>query len=164
MIQRSSTQRDDIPLKVLIVNCRLIIEIIPYWKTLMESTHADIVLGTESWLKPDHLSTAIFPKRYKVYRKDRLNKTCITPMKDNGRLLNASKDKADILNRQYQSVFAQEDPGPLIPDPDGDPFLAMKDITVKEQGVRKLLQKTNIRKASGPDMISVRLLKECAED
>ena len=42
----------------------------------MESTQADIVLGTESWFKSDHLSTAIFPKGYKVYRKGRVNKTC----------------------------------------------------------------------------------------
>ena len=38
------------------------------------STQADIVLGTESWLKNNHLSTEIFPKGFKVYRKDRTNK------------------------------------------------------------------------------------------
>ena len=40
----------------------------------------------------------------------------------------------------------------------------MKDFTVSEEGVRKLLQKSNPRKASGPDMIPARLLKECVED
>ena len=85
-------------------------------------------------------------------------------MKDNGHLFNASKDKADILNRQYQSVFTHEDSDGTIPDPDGDPFPTMHQFTVSEEGVRKLLQKRNPRKASGPDMIPARLLKECAGD
>ena len=33
-----------------------------------------------------------------------------------------------------------------------------------EDGVRKLLQKSNQRKASGPDMVPARLLKECSEE
>ena len=104
-------------------------------------------------------------KRFWSYIKSlRKDSTGIAPLKDNGRLFNASKDKADILNRQYQSVFTHEDPESSIPDPEGDPFPAMKDITVNEEGVRKLLQKSNPQKASGPDMIPARLLKECADD
>ncbi|CAG2186733.1 unnamed protein product [Mytilus edulis] len=41
---------------------------------MLESTGADIIIGTESWLKAHHLSTAIFPKDYKVFRKDRLTR------------------------------------------------------------------------------------------
>ena len=86
-------------------------------------------------------------------------------MKDNGSLFNASKDKATILNKQYQSVFTQEDTESPILDPDGDPFSAgMKDITVSEEGVRKLLQMSNPRKASGPDMIPTRFLKKCSDE
>ena len=104
-------------------------------------------------------------KRFWSYIKSlRKDSTGIAPLKDNGRLFNSSKDKADILNRQYQSVFTQEDPDSSIPDPDGNPFPAMKDISVTEEGVKKLLQKANPRKASGPDMIPARFLKECAED
>ena len=40
-------------------------------ENMIETTHADIVLGTESWLKSHHLSTEIFPTGFKVYRKDR---------------------------------------------------------------------------------------------
>ena len=75
------------------------------------------------------------------------------------------------MNRQYQSVFTtdtkytsvvftHEDPDTTIPDPDGDPFPTMNQFTVSEEGVRKLLQKSNPWKASGPDMIPARLLKE----
>ena len=41
---------------------------------MLESTQADIVLGTESWLISQHLSTALFPKGFKVYRKDRVSR------------------------------------------------------------------------------------------
>ena len=90
--------------------------------------------------------------------------TGIAPLKDNGRLFNASKDKADILNRQYQSRFTQEDLDTQVPDPDGKPYPDMNNIYVSEDGVRKLLQKINLRKATGPDMIPARLLKECSEE
>ena len=68
------------------------------------------------------------------------------------------------LNRQYQSVFTQEDPDTQVPDPDGVPYPDMDGIHVSEDGVRKLLQKRNPRKATGPDMIPARMLKECSED
>ena len=38
----------------------------------------------------------------------------------------------------------------------------MAEITITENGVRKLLQKLDGHKATGPDDISVRLLKETA--
>ena len=61
-------------------------------------------------------------KRFWSYIKSlRKDSTGIAPLKDNGRLFNVSKDKADILNRQYQSVFTHEDPDSSIPDPEGDP-------------------------------------------
>ena len=78
--------------------------------------------------------------------------------------INDIKDKADILNRQYQSVFTHEDPNIPVPDPDGDPYPDMQQITVTDEGVRKLLQKSNPRKASGPDMVPARFLKECSEE
>ena len=40
----------------------------------------------------------------------------------------------------------------------------MDNITVTEQGVKKLLQKSNPQKATGPDMIPARILRECSEE
>ena len=97
----------------------------------------------------------------KSLRKD---STGIAPLKDNGRLFNASRDKADILNRQYQSVFTQEDPDTQVPDPDGKPYPDMKNVYVSEDGVRKLLQKGNPRKATGFDMIPGRLVNDFSEE
>ena len=73
-------------------------------------------------------------------------------------------DKANILNHQYHSVYTREDPSSATPDPDGTPLPDMDNITVTEQGVKKLLQKSNRQKATGPDMIPARILRECSEE
>ena len=41
-VQRSLRQRDDIPLKVLIVNCHSIVDKKPMLENMIEATHADI--------------------------------------------------------------------------------------------------------------------------
>ena len=74
IIQRSQRQRNDIQIRVLIVNCHSILEKRPQLENMLESTQADIVLETESWLNSQHLSTAIFPKGFKVYIKNRVNR------------------------------------------------------------------------------------------
>ena len=40
----------------------------------------------------------------------------------------------------------------------------MEEIEVYEAGIRKLLQKTSPRKATGPDCILARILKDCASE
>ena len=90
--------------------------------------------------------------------------TGVASTKDNGRRFSSHKDKTDILNRQYQSVFTHEEPDIPVPDPDGDPYPDMEYFTVTEEGVRELLQRSNPGKAIGIDMLPVRLLKECSEE
>ena len=86
-------------------------------------------------------------KRFWNYIKSlHKDSTGIAPLKDKGSLFNVSKGKADILNRQYQSVFTHEDTDSSVLEPDGDPFPDMTDFTVSEEGVRRLLQKSNPRK------------------
>ena len=82
-------------------------------------------------------------KRLWCYIKSlRKDSTGIVPLKDNGRLFYPSKDKLDILNRQYQTVFTHEDPDSSVPDPDGDPFPDMTNFTISEESVRQLIQKS----------------------
>ena len=73
-----------------------------------------------------------------------------------------AKDKAEILNRQYQSVFTNEDTSD-IPTPDGEPYSSMPEITVSIEGVQKLLQKLNPQKACGPDQIPAKILRDLAD-
>ena len=48
--------------------------------------------------------------------------------------------------------------------PEGEPSSTMPDINVTTEGIWKLLQKLNVNKASGPDMIPARILKELSEE
>ena len=74
----------------------------------------------------------------------------VAPLKENGRLHADPKDKANILNRQYELTWTQEDNNVILL-PDGEPFPPMKDVHVSTEGVTKLLQKLNPAKATGPD-------------
>ena len=67
------TKRNDLPLRVLIINCQSI-------KTpgkhaeltnIIESTQADIVIGTESWLKSSIKLQEVFQSDFNCYSKDR---------------------------------------------------------------------------------------------
>ena len=80
-------------------------------------------------------------KRFRKYIKSlRKYSTGVSPLKDNGLLFNSPKDKA------------HEDLNIPVLDPDGDPYPNMQQIMVADEGVRKLPQKSNPGKASGPDM------------
>ena len=98
---------------------------------------------------------------WKFVRAKRCNNTGISPHKEGGRLFSDSQSKADILNRQFSSVFSVEDTT-TIPTPPGDPFPSMPDIVVDVRGVPKLLSNIKPNKASGPDSIPCRVLKEAA--
>ena len=74
-----------------------------------------------------------------------------------------STEKANILNHQFQSVFTREDLASL-PDKGDSPFPSMPEIGVDTNGVRKLLEGLNPHKASGPDAIPPRVLKEAASE
>jgi hypothetical protein len=68
----------------------------------------------------------------KLLRKDTSG---VSPLKENGKMLADPKDKADILNRQHESVFTKEDTSTTIPKPAGNPFPSMPDINISEEGV-----------------------------
>ena len=53
---------------------------------------------------------------------------------------------------------------PEIPSKDTSQFTPMGEITVDPKGVFKLLNGLNMNKASGPDGLSARVLKECSPE
>ena len=96
----------------------------------------------------------------KSLRKDNIG---ILPLKDKGRLFNAPVDKANILNRQYQSTFTQEDTD-HVPSPTGSPYLDKEEIQVEKEGIRKQLQNADPWKATGLECIPARIQKDCASE
>ena len=88
----------------------------------------------------------------------------VSPLKGrNGKLETTSKGKAQILNNQYSSVFIDDDHD-IMPSMGASPYPPMAGIRVSVNGVKTLLQKLNARKAIGPDLLPMRLLKDFADE
>lgn len=91
-------------------------------------------------------------------------------LKQDGKLITEPIHKSNALNRQFQSVFSQ--PSNISQTEfqnknymnDDKTYPAMKDINIAVQGITKLLQNLNPSKASGPDELKPRLLKELASE
>ena len=85
----------------------------------------------------------------------------VGPLKKDNRLITSAKDRAEILNEQFVSVFSlpseKTDYARLTVDS------TMDDIVIDEKGVLKQLKTLNPYKAAGPDGISPRVLRELAE-
>ena len=65
-------------LKVLNINCQSIANKKAEFQAIIDEHKPDIVVGTESWLTKNHLSSEIFPKSlgYTSFRQDRVADTC----------------------------------------------------------------------------------------
>jgi hypothetical protein len=102
------------------------------------------------------------PKHLWSFIKSRGMDSCgVAPLKRDGITYSDAKMKAEILN-QFTSVFTTKDPSKPRPDLGPSPHPTVTDITVQRNGALKFLQNLNPHKATGPDEISSRLLKETA--
>ena len=59
------------PLRIINVNCQSLSNKKEDFERLLDSTKADVVFGTESWLGSNIKDHEVFPDGYTVYRKDR---------------------------------------------------------------------------------------------
>ncbi len=84
----------------------------------------------------------------------------VSTLRENGKTTDDPKERADILNRQFESVFIQEEyiPSDLLSNT--SPYPDMKDIQITKPGVLKMLEKLKPHKALVPDEIGPRVLKE----
>ena len=85
----------------------------------------------------------------------------VSPLKAQGRLFSDSKTKAEILLRQFKSVFTQDNDTPLPDITQTSPII--NDIEITHIGIAKLLRDLKPHKAPGPDAIPNLVLKTCAE-
>jgi hypothetical protein len=85
----------------------------------------------------------------------------VAPLKEDGKLHSDSQTKAEILNKQFCSVFTQdkEDSDTLLHGPSYPPIGG---LLISTEGVEKLLAGINPNKACGPDNMPCRVLKELA--
>lgn len=94
----------------------------------------------------------------------------VSPLKVDGKLVTEARDQAEMLNQQFQSAFSPattyspEEFRMKCSLEERDNPSTIEDINITEEGVRKLLRNLNPHKASGPDGISHRVLKELADE
>ena len=118
----------------------------------------------------DYVSKLISPdkkypnKRFWSYVKShRQEYSGIPTINANGCTLSEDSAKANALNAQFASVFTREDTS-VIPNLSGTAYPIMRPINVAVEGVASLLANLDPSKASGPDGIPARFLKDMAND
>ena len=109
-------------------------------------------------------------KRFWSYiKQQKASNVGVPPLKDNGQLITNARDKAQVLNNQFNSAFSEgrhysdidintkcklpEKKAPPIPD-----------IKVDQAGIKKLLDSLDTSKAPGPDGVSPKILQALAPE
>ena len=95
---------------------------------------------------------------YRYIKAQKNNNFGISSLKFNRLMYSDSSSKSEILNKQFQSVFTKKS---TIATPRlfGNKYPSIGNLSFTLKGVQKLLEKINIYKAAGPDLIPGRMLK-----
>jgi hypothetical protein len=72
------------------------------------------------------------------------------------------RGRQDILINHFKSVFTREE-NKTLPKTTKHISRSIPDLEIRSEGIEKLLKNKNTSKASGPDNIQNRILKECAK-
>ena len=102
-------------------------------------------------------------KLFSFVKSKRCDSSGVSALKSDGVAHSDPHLKASLLNRQFCSVFTTEDTTDL-PTMKGNPFPDMHSFSIGLAGVTKLLRNLSPHKATGPDAIPTRFLKEVAAD
>ena len=125
-----------------------------YVNNLLDIDEVDPVHG--------HAKAGITKRFWQYIKAKRRDPAGIAILKSYGKEFTKPKEKADILNEQYGSVFTLEDPVlPQLPD---SRYPDIPNIHIDNNGALKLLSRLNPSKANGPDLLPTRVLKEAATE
>ena len=119
----------------------------------------------------DHLNgilqTSLEEKNTKPFHRkikaQKNNNFGISSLKFNGLMYSDSSSKREILNKQFQSVFTIKSTT-STPRLFGNKYPSIGNLSITLKGVQKLLEKINISKAAGPDLIPGRMLNMLAPE
>ena len=109
-------------------------------------------------------STGSITKRLWTYIKKQRKDNCgVASLKHEGNIHNDSLTKAQLLNKYFTSVFTSSTAA-TFPPLNEPPLPDITTLSIDTRGVLTLLQNLQVHKASGPDEIPARLLKEFSEE
>ena len=103
-------------------------------------------------------------KFWRYMKAQRQDSQGVAPLKDGSRLLSDSLSKARKLGAQFSSVFTKDTPESSSIRKEGPNYPPIPDLNITTDGVQKLLMELNPGKASGPDEMPARLLKNLASE
>ncbi|XP_032223431.2 uncharacterized protein LOC116604739 [Nematostella vectensis] len=99
------------------------------------------------------------PKKFWNYVKSRRSEVSDIPsLRSNDGVSISPRDKAQVLNKQFQSVFTVDDG--VLPGLGPSPFPHISDIIFTPTGIKKQLDNMQTCKASGPDELPARILHD----
>lgn len=104
------------------------------------------------------------PKTLFAYINQKANvKTGLTSlMNENGQMTHDKHEIAELLNKQFQSVFTEEDGDAPLPHMDSRTEASLSTLNIEEQAVLTHLSALSEYKSVGPDGVSPLVLKKCA--
>ncbi|KAK3085493.1 hypothetical protein FSP39_004174 [Pinctada imbricata] len=102
-------------------------------------------------------------KFWNYVRNTKKDNSGVAPLRSEGLLIDDPKQKADLLNKQYHSVFTPENQDEHPPTLN-DNYPSMAEIIVTSYGLEKLLKNLDHTKATGPDELPARILKQFASE
>jgi len=117
-----------------------------------------------NYIKDNIIEDKGHSKKFFSFIKSKRTDICgVSPLVDNNNVTHTNEEKlAEILNDQFASVFSKDDD--TTPITSGPAGTNIDNLTVTKNGIIKLLKDLNPHKASGPDGVSARILKECANE
>ena len=96
----------------------------------------------------------------KTKSKDKINDL----LDKDGNLVTEDLEKAEILNNHFASVFTVEDTSSIPTlDTNSNNLILLEDINITNEIISKNLKELNISKATGPDGINAKILRELAD-
>ena len=106
------------------------------------------------------------PKRFWSFiKRTRSEGMGIPTLRQGDSVFISDKDKANLLNKQFESVFTRDNGFlPSTPSISHNIYSSIGEIKFDEAGVRKLLTTLNTSKSCGPDGISARCLRDLSEE
>ena len=105
-------------------------------------------------------NTKPFYRYIKAQKNDNFG---VSSLKFNRLMYSDSLSKSEILNKQFQSVFTKKSTT-ATPRLFGNKYPSIGKLSITLKGVQKLLEKINISKAAGPDLIPGRMLNMLAPE
>ena len=124
------------------------------------TTATEVMLIATNNILSEGLENKSHKPFWRFIKSQRTESTGVAPLKEAGLIHSDPKKKASNLAQQFRSVSTQDDDKSAATSLHGPSYPPMADITIEEAGVAKLLKRVDPSKASGPDQIPCKLLRE----